>query len=195
MPMIAFSASIGPVPLDVVLRERHETSTGITENPVETGATVTDHAYMEPAEVSFEFADAGASGTWQALRQFQQRREPFTLVTGLDVYQNMLISRLNADRDGEHCSILKGTVVLREVQIVDTAYTASSGGDSREGASNRTSNGQRNASNSQGTPRGSDKAAGTVQRGDSVTRTVSPATAGVMPVGKWSGFQVTASGR
>lgn len=192
MAMIAFSASVGPVPLDVVLRERHETMTGITDNPVEIGAKVHDHAYIEPAEVSFEFADSNPTGTWQSLRQFQERREPFTLVTGLDVYDNMLISRLYADRDAEHGSILKGTVVLREVQIVDTAYTASS--DDSGDTSGRTSNGSKNASNSQGKPSGSDKAAGTRQRGDSVTKTVSPAQAGVMPVGKWGGFRATSTG-
>ena len=44
MSVIAFSSTIGPIPIDCVLLEKNITEIDITENPIETGAMVHDHA-------------------------------------------------------------------------------------------------------------------------------------------------------
>ena len=42
--VVAISRSLGPVPIDVMLQERHLSRLSITRNPIEFGADVTDHA-------------------------------------------------------------------------------------------------------------------------------------------------------
>jgi hypothetical protein len=170
MSVIAFSRAIGPVPLNVVLAEKHFSDITITRNPVEFGADVTDHAYVEPKEVTLEIADGNAAATYAALVAFQESRQPFTLVTGLSVYQNMLIASLEVERDATHAYILKGRADLQEIIIVDTAYAA---GDPDDAASSSSSSdagkggkASKPAKGRSGDAATADRASGTVQRGD-----------------------------
>lgn len=43
---------LGPFVAQVTLEERHVDDLAITDHPVETGATISDHAYMRPSEVT-----------------------------------------------------------------------------------------------------------------------------------------------
>lgn len=126
--IIGFSRAIGPIPLNVVLTEDHTTEIEITSNPIETGAEVNDHAYIMPKKVTLEFADRNAAATWNALIRFQESRVPFVLVTGLAVYRNMMVKRLNARRDASFSRVLSGSADLQEVIIVDTAGAVAIGG-------------------------------------------------------------------
>lgn len=174
MSAIFFSPMIGPVPIGVILREQHQSSLGITEQPIETGAKITDHAYVEPKRLDIDFADLDAAGTWNALVRFQESREPFTIVSGLYVYTNMLIRDLTADREPGTARILSGRANLQEAIIVSTART----GDSSEGRRNGKPGGEkstRSANPSKERAAGSvtkDRAAGTVTRGDQAASTV-----------------------
>ena len=49
--VVAISRSLGPVPIDVMLQERHLSRLSITRNPIEFGADVTDHAYVQPKDL------------------------------------------------------------------------------------------------------------------------------------------------
>jgi hypothetical protein len=46
--------SIGDFVAQVVLKERHEDIVEITDHPVEKGSTISDHAFIRPAEVTIE---------------------------------------------------------------------------------------------------------------------------------------------
>lgn len=144
--IIAFSATIGPVPLNVLLSEKHTSEVEVTSNPIETGAEVNDHAYIKPKKVELEIADGNASQTYNALVEFQEAREPFTLVTGFRLYENMVITDIDATRDRTHSKILKATVRCREVIIVETG--AASEEDGKDGTdknkSGKTSKGNAN---------------------------------------------------
>lgn len=134
--MILFPRSIGPVKVDAVIKEIIESRLKITEMPIEFGADVTDHAYVEPMRITIEGIIGGslltsssggravAVAAWQALKALQQSREPFTLISGLDVHRNILIESLIAERDKDHSMVLKFTADLREIQIVGSAYSA-----------------------------------------------------------------------
>lgn len=128
--IIAFSSSIGPVPLQVLLSEKHNSEVEVTSNPIETGAEVNDHAYVKPKKVELEVADGNAAATFNALVTFQEAREPFTLVTGFRVYENMVITEVDATRDKTHSKVLKATVRCREVIIVETGTAED---DSKDG--------------------------------------------------------------
>jgi hypothetical protein len=167
MSAILFSSAIGPVQIECILSEGHQSTLGIAENPIETGAKVTDHSYVEPKRLELEFADSGAAATYNALVRFQESRVPFTITSGLYVYTSMLIKDLNARRDEIHSRILKGSALLQEVIIVSTARTAAAGDPS---------GGRRAQGN--GTPRDAetaDRTEGTVTRGDQPTTTTPPA--------------------
>lgn len=134
--MILFPRTIGPVKVDAVIKEIIESRLKITEMPVEFGADVTDHAYVEPMRITIEGVIGGglassssggraiAVAAWQALKALQRTREPFTLISGLDVHRNILIESLMAERDKDHSMVLKFTADLREIQIVGSAYSA-----------------------------------------------------------------------
>jgi hypothetical protein len=128
---IALSKSLGPIPLDVVVREVHESDLFITRHPVENGADVSDHAIVEPKRLTID-AVAGSrpgtpatvAGAFQAISRLQESRQPFSIVTALTVYRNMLIERLSVDRDKTYGRVLFFRAELREVIIVDTETTS-----------------------------------------------------------------------
>ena len=168
MTAIAFSPAIGPVPISCRLEEHHTTEIEITSNPIETGAEVNDHAYIKPNAVTLEVASASAAATYNALVAFQKSRVPFTLVTGLSVFPNMLIQRVEADRDKDTSHILRARVDLQEVIIVDTAYAAVDT-DSPGAVSSGAPGGKKSTSAAPPAP------AGTTQGGDAPAKPVAPA--------------------
>lgn len=175
MSVILFSRMIGPVPVEVVMKESHKSTLGITELPIETGAKVTDHAYVEPKELEYTIADGNAAATYNTLVQFQESRVPFTIVSGLFVYKDMLIKELSAERDTKNSRILSGSVSFRQVILVSTAYAQGEGkneaGKAGGDKSTKSSADAKRAAN-QTT---ADKTAGTVTRGDQSSKAVEPA--------------------
>ena len=75
MSTILFSSRIGPVSIECIIREKHSSALGITELPIETGAKITDHSYVEPKRLELDFADSGAADTWNALVRFPGKPE------------------------------------------------------------------------------------------------------------------------
>jgi hypothetical protein len=114
---------VGGVPVDVIVRESHQADSTIAMHPVERGAHVSDHITIEPKRLFIEGAAQSGAATWQALLAARATRMPFTIVTGFDVYQNMVIEKLDAERDARFSTTLRFTAALREVIIVDTETT------------------------------------------------------------------------
>lgn len=170
--MIFFSSAIGPIPVDVVLREKHKSSVTVTEIAIETGAKITDHAHVNPKKLELEFASAAAAETWNTLVQFQESRVPFTAVSGLFVYTDMLITDLDAERNDKTARVLKGTASLQQAILVDTAQAASTNGD--ESKSGTDKNKSKSVSKDKASSDAKDKASGPVGRGDSPAKTVAP---------------------
>jgi hypothetical protein len=163
MSAIAFSPTIGPVFIDCVISERPESTLEITEIPVESGVRITDHAVVAPKRVTLDIANHNAAESFRALVEFQERREPFTLVTGLSVFNSMLIKSISTERDASFSTVLRAKIELQEIVIVETAYdpNASSGSGNKSNTRAATPTAGK-ASN----PATSDKAAQTVNNGD-----------------------------
>lgn len=169
-----FNRSVGPVSVNVVVREKHSFEIGITSNPIETGAEVNDHAYVMPKKLTLEIADGNATETLAALVALQESRVPFVCVSGWHVYRNMLVKAINADRDAAFSKVLRATVDLQEVIIVDTAYAAGEGG-ATNGERGKTAGQSKKLSPSRAKDDATAKrSVGTVQRGDSPGSTVPP---------------------
>lgn len=175
MAIIAVSPAIGPVRLDVIVKERHTHELGITSDPIETGAEVNDHAYKKPKRIELEFGAGQASETFNALVQLQESRQPFNVVSGLYIYTNMLIETLNADRDMLYSRVCSGRAALQEIIIVSTAYASSDDAETGEAGQPGGKDSTR-AAKPDGSIAGdnttADRVSGTVNRGDQPVTTV-----------------------
>jgi len=134
---VAIIRSMGGLVFDAVFEETHEADMEVTDNPVETGVVVSDHAFMKPLRVMLSagvsdtplavvtddpFAsDAGRSRrAFELLTELQKRAEPFDLQTGLKLYENMVCTSIRTSQDKDSSGALLFTAELREVIIVYT---------------------------------------------------------------------------
>jgi len=153
--VIGIRPNVGGLYFDAVLKTDHMSTTTITEHPVESGANVGDHSYMEADELSLEVGVSdstyapGSFGTGQRsvtayneLLKLQRRREPFTVVTRLKVYRNMAITSISAPEDFTTANTLKAFIMLREVifattETVTISHRPTAVADSGGGASSQ----------------------------------------------------------
>lgn len=134
---VAIIRSMGGLVFDAVFEETHESELEVTDNPVETGVVVSDHAYMKPlrftlsagvsdtplrvpADDPFQ-SDAGRSKrAYEVLTELQARAEPFDVQTGLKLYKNMVCCSVRTSQDKDTSGALVFTAEIREVIIVYT---------------------------------------------------------------------------
>lgn len=129
--------SMGSLTFDAVFEESHSADLEVTEFPVETGGSISDHAFMKPLRLTISAGvsdiplrtvpnDPYASESGRAARAYellmllQKTAEPFSVQTGLKLYTNMVCVSLNCSQDRLTASALHFTATLREVTIVST---------------------------------------------------------------------------
>jgi hypothetical protein len=205
------SWTIGGMAFDGIMRTDHESKVRTTNYPVQTGVTMTDHAIIEPAELTIDIMMSDAAtenlvnesmtdsflvggvtsilgkkagklaktyvkvkntvktiekigkiaenfqtmskqktgldailgaltesglistpgggrsrAAWQTLKEMQMQREPLTVVTRLQTYENMIIEELSAPDDYMTLNALKCTVHLRQIIFANVATTKTS---------------------------------------------------------------------
>ena len=128
------SSAIASIVPDVVVEETHHDELVITDHPVETGAAISDHAFLMPVSVQMKigFSDSSAqqvgyiNDVYLAFQKLQQSRQPFDVVTHKRLYQNMLIQAMSAITDQHNINVLQMVVDLREVIIVSTSTAGGS---------------------------------------------------------------------
>lgn len=134
--LIGIKTNIGGYFFDAVLKVDHESKLTITSHPVETGANIADHAYLEPESISIDIgmSDTCASyingqfeqkytrsvSAFDTLKQLQKDRVPLSVHTRLKTYQNMLIENIIVPDDYTSLFALKATVTLTEIITVNT---------------------------------------------------------------------------
>lgn len=124
--------SLGGYTFDAWLRLHHANAITTTQHPVQAGADITDHAYVNPKRFSFEIGvtDTVSTGNFSAnptrsinaynvIQQLQATRQPLTLVSKYGVYENILIESLEASDDFSTNTTLKATINLIEIIIAD----------------------------------------------------------------------------
>lgn len=124
------SPSFGQFTFDAVFSVEHRANVTATQHPVQAGASVADHAFVEPEEISLEIGmsdtalDASADHSVNAfaqLRAIMDAREPVRLITRLRSYDNMLITSLSAPDDYTTMYSLKASVMLQRINIVSVS--------------------------------------------------------------------------
>lgn len=119
---------IGEISVNVVLNESTNDTLTITKQPVQQGASITDHAYKEPTLFSTDILfrdnpELSLSKVYQQLLDLQSSRVPFDIVTPKRIYRNMLIAVLGMTTDKSTENILKITASFQEVILVSVSTT------------------------------------------------------------------------
>ena len=113
--------------------EDHALRVQKTGEPLERGAVASDHAVVLPSTLRLpvivgDMAGQGAAAVaWSAMRDLMNEREPLTVVTGLQTYENMLLVGMRARRSGATGHSLHGDLYFEEVQIVGLDSVGTSG--------------------------------------------------------------------
>lgn len=139
--------SVGSVDIDLILSEEHSKDARVTENPLQDGRAVSDGIYLElregsltglvsnhslkhaippdvqSAQALLEQAESTtlenrARQAWEDLKAVMDAKEPVTIVTALEVYENVAITHIETDRDGDTGDALAIQVSFRQVQTV-----------------------------------------------------------------------------
>ena len=126
------SPSFGRVVFDAVLRTDHNGTVQVTQHPVQTGASISDHAFCNPDELQLEIgmsdAAVNASGgpgrsvnAYKTLRAIMDKRELVTVVTRLNTYSNMLITAISSPDDYTTMFGLRASIYFTQVKIVNVS--------------------------------------------------------------------------
>lgn len=144
---ITGSSGITVIP-DLAIRERHSDRLGITAHPIQTGASITDHAFVIQPEFTLEFGwsnssiagiikdFAGASfkdvltgdlgegyvkQVYAKIISLQQSRQLCTVVTGKRQYKNVLIESVETYTDADTAYSMIVSMNCKALQLVHVA--------------------------------------------------------------------------
>jgi hypothetical protein len=126
--------SIGGLVFDAILKTDHTSKLTATSHPIENGANITDHAFIDPAEISIEIGmtdcngDGVSNDMFTSLLDLQHSRERIEVVTRYKTYTNMLIMSMSVPDDFMTMNALKAMLFLREIPVVGTQSVAVTGG-------------------------------------------------------------------
>lgn len=135
---VLVKTNIGGLMFDAIFSVDTEHSLTITQHPVQTGASMSDHAFVNPVRISMQigmsdamayrkgmtYANLGPTKSISAYRmlcELQAARTPLDVVTRLNTYHNMLIESIAVSDDVSTANGLKATVGLVQVLVVDVA--------------------------------------------------------------------------
>lgn len=128
--------SIGGMVFDATFKESHDLGLQVTDNPVESGVVISDHAFMLPFHLTIHAGVSDSplavtssdqfSGNKRSIQAFelitalQKSAEPFDVQTGLKLYKNMVCTSIHVMQDKETSGALIFSADLRQVIIVET---------------------------------------------------------------------------
>lgn len=112
--------------VDIYFDEKHEVTVSKTRQPLESGATLTDHAVRIPNRLTLQgmTSDLIGSGreraadTWARIQAMADARTQFDVVTPIGIYQNMLLTNAETTRNSGTGGGLIFKIELEEVLIV-----------------------------------------------------------------------------
>lgn len=115
--------TIDTIKVNVVLSENTNDTLTVTRQPVQQGASITDHAYKEPTTFAHTILFASNIGTslaqiYQQLLTLQASRVPFTIVTPKRTYKNMLMTTIAQTTDQKTENLLSISCSYQEIIIV-----------------------------------------------------------------------------
>ena len=116
--------SISTLQVDVTPSESHDLPSQVTEKPVEDGSNINDNVILGNEKVSIsgiltdDRLGTSQADKWRALKEIRRSREPFTVTTSLEVYENMIFTNISASRDVSSVGAVFFTADLTRVRII-----------------------------------------------------------------------------
>lgn len=131
LPVLFSPRNIGGFVANVTIEEQHIDRLAVTEHPVEQGASITDHAYKQPARLTIRAGWSNSSPQalgnpfyiqtiYQSFIALQASRQVFDIITGKRAYTNMLIETLIETTDKEHENAMMLVLECKEIIMVNT---------------------------------------------------------------------------
>lgn len=121
---------------DAWLRLHHTNSLTYTQHPVESGANITDHSFVNPIRFSFDIGmtdcvkslipgqfpatPTRAINAYNTLVQLQATRQFLTLDSKYGHYESILIESIDVSDDYQTSEALKATINLVQIIVADT---------------------------------------------------------------------------
>lgn len=130
-PVLFMQRNMGGIVADVTVEEEHADELVITEHPVEQGASITDHSYKRPSSCTITAGWSNSSvsalgnpayvqSVYNEFLALQESRQPFDIVTGKRVYNNMLFKRLLVKTDEKTENALMLVAECQQIIITTT---------------------------------------------------------------------------
>ena len=139
--LVLIKTNIAGFFFDGFISTQHQLSATVTSHPVQDGAQISDHIYVDPSRITMEIkmsdSNKGSAvkngvqdqffglaytrsvGAWNVLKQLMQQRIMFQVHTRLDTYQNMVITSLSSRDTLDNLYGLSATVEMEEVLIAN----------------------------------------------------------------------------
>jgi len=137
---------------DAVIRAEHAQDLRRTEHPVQTGASISDHAYIMPARLILDIGmsdamDEYSPGMWtgaptksvsayQTMLALQYSRIPLTITTKLRSYTGMVIDSLSPEETAKTVAGLRMRVEFGQIFIAEISIPSVSARPQDTGATN-----------------------------------------------------------
>ncbi len=138
--------------IDASISEEHGFNSEVTEYPVETGGDITDNVRAKPITVTLEcivsdtplgdFVNIRDSGSipsviaYSRLTKIRDKREPVTIITSLDTFENMVLTDLSIPRKAETGHAIEFSATFQQIILVtnnrSTVRVAISTGDRKD---------------------------------------------------------------
>jgi hypothetical protein len=131
--LVYAKTNIGGWFFDAYLKQTHISRLTITDHPVQTGAALADHAFLQPRELSMDIGMSNVATSFvpgqfsegysrsvtafHVLTELQRLRVPIQIHTRLNLYQNMLVEVISAPDDYTTLDGLRCTVTFREILV------------------------------------------------------------------------------
>lgn len=132
--LIYAKTNLGGYFFDAFLSTQCTRTLEITEHQVETGASISDHAYVNPVTLNmsvlvsdvhrsiipgqFEENESRSQSAWNILKGIQDNRIPVSVMTKFGLFENMLIQSLSSSDKPEDIHNMRCDIILKELPVV-----------------------------------------------------------------------------
>jgi len=123
---------IGTLELDVVLEEQHNYDAAVTQYPIETGESISDHVNLNPIRLTMRgfitqtpvqllnlstiLGDDLIQTAFDKLIEIRDNKDVVDVVSGLKVYSDMIMNRLSIPRDNRTGQSLQFTAEFTQIK-------------------------------------------------------------------------------
>lgn len=134
---------------DGIINVNHTHNLTITSHPIQSGANISDHAYVEPVELNIKlimsdafpdsmkvsknsesyFVGNGRTrsiGAYKILRELQSQKRVFDVGTKFETYSNMMITSISVSESSESVNGLDATISLKQILVANERYIKAS---------------------------------------------------------------------